>query len=105
MGECGMPACHPDRIASQTHGGVWNSPSDVTVPLLTEHQRLQRGGLADQERSGESWISQVVVPRCSFLVLLYRYVERTASRPVDREIYAKWNGTSIVRYRDLRYNG
>ena len=88
MGECGMPACHPDRIASQTHGGVWPSPSDVTDPLLTEHQRLQRGDLADQERSGESWIAQVVVPRCSFLVLLYRYVERTASRPVDREIYA-----------------
>ena len=105
MGECGMPACHPDRIASQTHGGVWNSPSDVTDPPLTEHQRLSACLACGQEKSRKGRIAQVVVPRCSFLVLLYRYVERTASRPVDREIYAKWNGTSIVRYRDLRYNG
>ena len=86
MGECGMPACHPDRIASQTHGGVWPSPSDVTDPLLTEHQRLQRGDLADQERSGESWIAQVVVPRCSTLATPCLYVERTALRLVDLTI-------------------
>ena len=86
MGECGMPACHPDRIASQTHGGVWNGPSDVTDPLLTEHQRLERVCLAGQEESGESWIAQVVVPRCSFLAFELLYVERTALRPVDLTI-------------------